>query len=105
MNPFLEESGPCAFYNKVLHLLEFIYPASFESPRVVKDKLLVTFEDHLVFDVVDSALGPCQLNGIYGETVTHLPRFLYLCMIDLPITNPQCFAESKARKYDRTLLP
>ena len=95
MNPFPEEIGPCTFCSKVHHLLEFVYAAGFESSRVVKDKVPVTSEDHLVFDIVSSALGPCQLNGIYGETVTHLPRVLYLCMIDL-IANHQCFAESKA---------
>ena len=104
MNPFLEESGPCAFCNKVLHFLEFVYPAGFESARVVKDKVLVASEDHLVFDVVDSALVTCQMNGIYGDTVTHLPRFLDLCMIDL-IANRQCSAESKVQKYDGTLFP
>ena len=83
MNPFLEESGPCTLCDEIFHLLEFVYATGFESPRVVKDKILVTSEDHLVFDIVHSALGPCQLNGIYGETVTHLPGFLYLCMIDL----------------------
>ena len=62
MNPFLEERSPCTFCNKVLHLLEFFYAASFESPRVVKDEVLVASEDHLVFDVVESPLGTCQLN-------------------------------------------
>jgi hypothetical protein len=56
MNPFLEESGLSTFFNKVLHLLKFIYATSFKPPRVVKDKVLITPEDHLVFDVVESAL-------------------------------------------------
>ena len=70
MNPFLKQSGPCTFCNKVLHLLEFVYSASFESARVVKYKVLVTSEDHLVFDIVDSALVTYQLNGIYTVTLS-----------------------------------
>ena len=56
MNLFLEERGPCMFCNKVHHMVEFFYAAGFESPRVAKDKVLVSSEDHLFFDVMESEL-------------------------------------------------
>ena len=62
MNPFLEESGLCAFRNKVLHLLEFLYAPGLKSLRVVKDKAWVTSEGHLIPNAVDSALGTRELN-------------------------------------------
>ena len=63
MDPFLEEGCLSTFGNKVFHLVEFIYTAHFKSPRVVKDKVWVASEDHLVFDVVKSALEICQLHA------------------------------------------
>ena len=77
MNPFLEEGGLCTFSNKVLHLLEFLYAASLESLRVVKDKAWITSEDHLVFDAVDPTLGAHQLNR-----AEHSRRQLTLTSLD-----------------------
>ena len=63
MDPFLEKGRLSTFGNKVLHLIEFVYAAHFKSPRVMKDKVWVASEDHLVFDVVKSALDMCQLHA------------------------------------------
>ena len=62
MNAVLEGSGLCTFGNKVLHLLEFFCATGLNSLRVMKDKAWVTLEDHLVFNVVHSALETHQLN-------------------------------------------
>ena len=63
MDPFLEKGRLSAFGNKGLHLVEFVYAAHFKSPRVMKDKVWVALEDHLVCDVVKSALDMCQLHA------------------------------------------
>ena len=63
MDPFLEKGRLSTFGNKVLHLVEFVYAAHFKSLRVMKDKVWVALEDHLVCDVVKSALEMCQLHA------------------------------------------
>ena len=64
----------------------------------MKDKAWVTSEDHLVFNVVQSALKTYVLdepeNGIYVTTSAYPRRFLDLCMINL-ITNHQYLVRSK----------
>lgn len=56
MNPFLEKSSGRTLRNKGLHLLEFIYASDFKSSRVMKNKVWVASEDHLILDVVHSTL-------------------------------------------------
>ena len=70
MDPFLEKGCLSTFGNKVLHLIEFVYAAHFKSPRVVKDKVWVASEDHLVFDVVKSTLEMYQLHA--ARTITFM---------------------------------
>ena len=63
MDPFLEKCCLCTLGNKVLHLLEFVYATHFKSPGVMKDKVRVASEDHLVSDVGKCALEMCQLHA------------------------------------------
>ena len=56
MNALLEKSSLCTIGNKFLHLLEFVYTASFETLRIMKDEFVVAPEDEFILGVVHSAL-------------------------------------------------
>jgi hypothetical protein len=52
MDALIQLPRGCAFRDKFLHLLEFIYTSSFESARVMKDETRVALEDQFVINVV-----------------------------------------------------
>ena len=56
MNAFLEKRILCTIGDKFLHLQEFVYTTSFETLRIMKDKIVVAPENEFILDVVHSAL-------------------------------------------------
>jgi hypothetical protein len=56
VNALLEKSSLCTIGDKLLHLQEFIFAASFEALRIMKDEFLVAPENEFILDVVHSAL-------------------------------------------------
>ena len=56
MDPLFEESCICTFCNELFHLLKLILTSSLESRRVVEGKFLVTLENHLMIDIMESTL-------------------------------------------------
>ena len=56
MNALFEKSSLRTIGDKFLHLQEFVFTASFETLRIMKDKFVVAPENEFILDVVYSAL-------------------------------------------------
>ena len=68
MKTFLEIGGLCTFRNEVLHVHVFVRATSFETLRVMKDKVAVAPEDELVLDIVDAALAKTSHSSMRVST-------------------------------------